>query len=86
MRGDLVLREIIKEQARYCVDTDVRITRNMPWVEIIDLTGTHEDIFLQGEAAELFIKDVDAAMEAADLDEETCAFAQAKQHIECNWL
>lgn len=80
------LSTIIKATAERMSDVSVDVRTNYGTVCISDDTGTHADIFLQGDEAENFIILArNAYDECGYVTMSDCYLWQAEQYIECLW-
>lgn len=80
------IKTIIEQNAAFCQDVSVTVCRKLPTVTIHDQSGVNEDIFMQGDDADEFIKAFDGLVEEAP----DVLFVDALKHlalpyVECIW-
>lgn len=80
------LEEIIKADAAYCREVSVKVCRKHDTVEIRDVTGDQEDIYLQGEDGYEFIVKLDGLIDQApDVTFEDVMKHMAKPYVDNYW-
>lgn len=81
------IETIIKQDAAFCSDVSVTICRGLPSVTIHDDSEMqNEDIFMQGDDADEFIKAFDLLIEEApDVLFEDALKHLALPYVECVW-
>lgn len=80
------IEAIIAQDAEHCADVSVRLCRKLPTVTIRDDTGAQEDIFMQGNDADEFIKALDGLIEQApDATVDAALKHLARPYCECIW-
>lgn len=78
------LTEIIKADAAFLPDVTVEVDQLIGTVCIS--TPGQDDIFMQGDDAEAFIKECQDLYETAgDIDMDTVELSVAKPYVECIW-
>lgn len=80
------LSRIIKDNAAYLADVKIEIDASMGWVDIIDKTGLHDNIFLQGDDGYDFIAEAEKMYNALeDVTMQDCLKTIAKPYVDCIW-
>lgn len=76
------IKTIIEQDAAFCQDVSVTVCRSLPTVTIHDQSGVNEDIFMQGDDADEFIKAFDGLVEEAP----DVLFVDALKHLALPWV
>lgn len=76
------IKTIIEQDALFCKDVSVTVCRKLPTVTIHDQSGVNEDIFMQGDDADEFIKAFDGLIEEAP----DVLFDHALKHLAFPWV
>lgn len=80
------IETIVAQDAEYCRNVSIKICRSFSWVTIRDDEGVQEDVFMQGDDAEGFIKAFDGLCEEApDITFEDALRHLAKPYVENIW-
>jgi len=80
------LIDIIQQAADRMKNVRVDVRTNYGTVNIIDLTGVHESIFLQGDDATVFITNAEEAWHKAQhVTMSECFAWQAEQYVNNLW-
>lgn len=75
------IKTIIEQDALFCKDVSVTVCRKLPTVTIKDQSGVNDDIFMQGDDADEFIKAFDGLVEEAP----DVLFVDALKHLALPW-
>ena len=80
------LKEIIEFNAKYMENVTVRINQGLPSVTIKDDDGEQEDIYLQDDEADTFIKEVEELeSQCPDIESDKLELSVAKQYVDSLW-
>lgn len=80
------LHDIITANCEYLKDVRVDVVSIYGTVNIIDLTGEHESIFLQGDEGSAFISEARQLWnEVGTVTIDDCHLHLAKPYIDCIW-
>lgn len=80
------LTKIIQDAAARMSSVTVELDHSYGTVTISDDEGVQDDIFMQGDDANLFLNEVDDLYQkAGDVTEDECALCAAESYVECLW-